>query len=255
MAEVFSDYARYYDLLYKDKDYAAETAYVHTLIQKYAPGAKSILNLGCGTGKHDAHLERIGYEVCGVDLSETMLVEAGKRAIPGKLEFFHGDVRTVDLGKKFDVVVSLFHVMSYQTTDDDVLAAFKTADRHLKEDGVFIFDFWHGEGVLNDPPSDRVKQLEDDVVKITRTARPVMHRRRDVIDVNYHVAATDKRSGHESEFKETHVMRYFFLTGLERLLAKAGFAVQGSWAWMSHEPLGLAWYGVVVADKSSGQRG
>jgi SAM-dependent methyltransferase len=251
VTEVFSDYARYYDLLYKDKDYAGETAYVHALIQKYKPGAKSILNLGCGTGKHDACLEKLGYEVRGVDLSETMLVEAHKRAIPGKLEFFHGDARTVDLGKKFDVVVSLFHVMSYQTTDEDVLAAFQTANKHLNEGGVFIFDFWHGEGVLSDPPSLRVRKLEDDVVSIIRTATPVMHRERDVIDVNYEIRSTDKKSGHESILRETHMMRYFFLTGLKRFLSKAGFEVKDSFAWMSDQPLGSAWYGVIVAEKKA----
>jgi SAM-dependent methyltransferase len=252
VAEVFSDYARYYDLLYKDKDYAGETAYVHALIQKYKLGAKSILNLGCGTGKHDACLQKLGYEICGVDLSETMLVEAHKRAIPGKLEFFHGDARTVDLGRKFDIVVSLFHVMSYQTTDEDVLSAFKTANRHLKEGGLFIFDFWHGEGVLSDPPSLRVRKLEDDIVSIIRTANPVMHRERDVIDVNYEIHARDKKSGCESELRETHTMRYFFLAGLKSFLLEAGFEVKDSLAWMTDKPLGLSWYGVVAAVKKGG---
>ena len=49
---VFDAYAAYYDLLYKDKDYAGETEYVHRLIQRFNPGAKSILELGSGTGKH-----------------------------------------------------------------------------------------------------------------------------------------------------------------------------------------------------------
>ena len=249
MADVFNDYARYYDLLYKSKDYAGETAYVHALIQKYKPGAGSVLNLGCGTGKHDACLEKLGYEISGVDLSETMLAEAHKRAIPGKLQFFQGDARTVDLGRTFDVVVSLFHVMSYQTTDDDVSAAFQTAHRHLKGGGIFIFDFWHGEGVLSDPPSVRVKELEDDVVRIVRTAKPVMHRERDVIDVNYDIQVTDKTSGRERELRETHRMRFFFLTGLRRFLSRAGFEVKDSFAWMSDKPLAAAWYGVVIANK------
>ena len=50
---VFKDYSNYYDLLYSDKDYEAEADYIDHLIQKNNPGAKTILNLGCGTGKHD----------------------------------------------------------------------------------------------------------------------------------------------------------------------------------------------------------
>src|SRR3989338_8887066 len=199
MPEVFCDYARYYDLLYKNKDYATETAYVHRLIQKFKSGAKTILNLGCGTEKHDVCFEKLGYQVTGVDLSEMMLAEARKRSITGRLEFLHGDIRSVDLARKFDIVISLFHAISYQTTDKDVLCAFRTANRHLRGGGVFIFDFWHGEGVLNDPPSVRVKCLEDDIVKIVRTAEPVVRREQNVVDVNYQIMATDKKSGSNSE--------------------------------------------------------
>lgn len=249
MHEVFDDYARYYDLLYKEKDYAGEAAYIHALIQKYKPGAKTILNLGCGTGKHDACLEQLGYQISGVDLSDTMLVEAHKRAISGKLEFFKGDVRAVDLGKKFDIVVSLFHVMSYQTTDDDILAAFRTAERHLVSGGIFIFDFWHGQGVLNDPPVIRVKHLEDETVRIVRIAEPVLKKDQNVVDVNYQILTLDKRSDQWSELHETHSMRYFFLPGIEQYLSDTGFSLKNASEWMSNKPLSSGWYGLVVANK------
>jgi len=252
MAEVFNDYAKYYDLLYKDKNYAEEANYIHGLLQKHKAGTKTVLNLGCGTGKHDVCLQRLGYQICGVDLSEMMLVEAAKHTILGELEFFHGDVRNVNLGKTFDAVISLFHVMSYQVTDDDVLSAFTTAYRHLKDGGVFVFDFWHGEGVVSDPPAVRVKCLEDDTVKIIRTANPVMHPDRHVIDVNYRIAAMNKRSGRQSELRETHVMRYFFLAELKQFLLQTGFEINEGFEWMSDRPLGSAWYGLLVANKKGG---
>jgi len=255
MSEVFCDYARYYDLLYKDKDYIGEAAYIHGLIQKYRSGAKTVLNLGCGTGRHDACFEKLGYQVAGVDLSETMLIEARKREILNKLEFFQGDIRSVDLGRKFDAVISLFHVISYQTTSDDLLAAFWTANKHLKDAGIFIFDFWHGEGVLNDPPSVRIKHLEDKLVRIVREAEPVVHRERNVIDVNYRIMVTDKKSGRNSALMETHAMRYFFLADLESLLSKTGFLIKNSFQWMSDKPLLSAWYGLIVAVKKDGQSG
>lgn len=249
MADVFSDYARYYNLLYKDKDYKAEAVYVQSLIHKYKPGTKTILNLGCGTGQHDRCLYRMGYHVCGVDLSQTMLVEARKHAVAGKLEFFHGDVRNFDLGKTFDAVISLFHVMSYQTGNKDILSAFRTAAQHLEAGGVFVFDFWHAQGVLDDPPQERVRCLEDASVKIIRTARPVVHPQMDVIDVNYHMQVTDKLSGAESELRETHSMRYFFLRDLERFLSQSGFRLMDCLAWFTNNPLKNEWYGVVVACK------
>ncbi|MBF0123647.1 MAG: class I SAM-dependent methyltransferase, partial [Candidatus Omnitrophica bacterium] len=215
MSEVFGSYAKYYDLLYKNKDYAGEASYIHGLIQQHKPSARSILNLGCGTGKHDVCLERFGYQITGVDQSDMMLSEANKRVIPGKLDFLKGDVRTLDLGRKFDVVVSLFHVMSYQTTDEDIFAALTTAARHLVPGGILIFDFWNGEGVLKDPPEVRIKRLEDDAVKIVRIAEPVVHEDQHVVDVSYQIISFNKGSGQYSELYEKHAMRYFFLPELE----------------------------------------
>ena len=62
-ATVFADYARYYDLLYRDKDYAAEAEYVAGLIRKFHPSARSILELGSGTGIHASLLTEKGFTV------------------------------------------------------------------------------------------------------------------------------------------------------------------------------------------------
>ncbi|OXS77038.1 hypothetical protein B1B04_01145 [Lysinibacillus sp. KCTC 33748] len=72
----FNQYAEYYDLLYKDKDYIQEANYIDSLLQKYSSNTKSILELGCGTGKHAIILGKKGYKVHGVDLSEGMIREA-----------------------------------------------------------------------------------------------------------------------------------------------------------------------------------
>jgi ubiquinone/menaquinone biosynthesis C-methylase UbiE len=62
---VFADYARYYDLLYRDKDYAAEAEYVAGLIRKFHPAARSILELGSGTGIHASLPAEKGFTVHG----------------------------------------------------------------------------------------------------------------------------------------------------------------------------------------------
>jgi SAM-dependent methyltransferase len=249
MSDLFNIYSRYYDLLYKDKDYAAEASYINDLIRKYRPGARSILDLGCGTGKHDACFSEMGYSVCGVDLSDTMLLEAHKRSVPGKLEFHKRDVRAADLGRQFDVVISLFHVMSYQATDDDVTCAFRTAARHLVPGGIFIFDFWNGPGVLNDPPVVRIKRLENEMVRVVRIAEPEMREAGNVVDVRYQIMALDKRTGVWSEFREIHPMRYFFLKELEKFLLGTGFSIKSDHEWMTGKCLATAWNGLIIAEK------
>lgn len=79
---VFGAYSHYYNLFYKDKDYAGEVRYVRVRIRKYRPDAKTILNLGCGTGRQDFELNSRGYEIVGVDMSENMLAAVEARPFP-----------------------------------------------------------------------------------------------------------------------------------------------------------------------------
>ncbi|MGE5749408.1 MAG: class I SAM-dependent DNA methyltransferase, partial [Gemmatimonas sp.] len=169
---VFAGYSRYYDLLYRDKDYAGEAGYVADLIRRHAPAAKTVMEIGCGTGAHAAEMARLGFECEGVDRSEGMLEAAEARLssldpeLASKLSFSSGDARTVRLGRKFDAVVSLFHVMSYQASNEDLVAAFRTAREHLRPNGVFVFDCWYGPAVLRQWPSVTEKHLADESTEV-----------------------------------------------------------------------------------------
>lgn len=235
---VFGAYSQYYNLLYKNKDYTAEADYVHNLIRKYDPDAKKILDLGCGTGRHDLLLAEKGYEITGVDVSEEMLSVANSKLSCIKPEqssvnFVHDDIRTIRLGRTFDVVISLFHVMSYQITNSDLIAAFSTAKAHLGHGGIFIFDCWYGPAVLTDRPTSREKNLEDKEVSVTRHAEPVMHPNENLVDVNYRVYVKNKTTAEVEELRETHRMRYLFRPELDMLLTETGMNIVESSEWMT----------------------
>jgi len=226
--KVFGDYGKFYDLIYQDKDYAAEADYIEMLIKKNAPHARKILDLGCGTGQHDMLLAKKGYSLTGVDLSEEMLSAAmDQKRIMGfdgsQVDFLLGDVSSIRLEKTFDVVISLFDVMSYQTSNSDLKNAFNTVSSHLEKDGIFIFDCWYGPGVLRDPPTVRVKELENDKIVLTRIAEPVMHPDRNLVDVCYHLFVRDKKTQKVVEIRETHTMRYLFKPEIEMIFENVGF--------------------------------
>ncbi len=250
---VFADYARYYDLLYRDKPYREEADYVRQLILSHVSNAHTIVELGCGTGVHAEHLARAGMEVNGTDLSEWMLGRAAARRatlpddVAQRLHFSHGDVRNVRLGVRADAVISLFHVMSYQSENADLHAMFATAREHLRPGGVFIFDAWYGPAVLADRPVVRVKELEDDEVRITRIAQPTLHPSRNLVDVHYRIIACEKKTGRYSETAETHRMRYLFSTEVELLAEQSGFAVIDAHEWMTGRVPGLDTWGVCFA--------
>ena len=250
MANVFNDYARYYNLLYRDKDYAGEAAFVLNRLRSAGCAPQHLLDLGCGTGRHALELARRGIAVTGVDLSETMLamgrplLAAAAAGLPPGTpvpELLQGDARNVRLGRQFDAVVSLFHVLSYQTTEEDALAVLVTAREHLVRGGVFLFDFWHGPGVLTDPPVERVKQLEDEHTCVQRRAVPVHRVADNLVEVHYSVTLKDRATGNVSRLDECHTMRYWFLPELRYLARTAGLAVAAEGAWMTETVPGTAW--------------
>ncbi|MDI6716140.1 MAG: class I SAM-dependent methyltransferase [Actinomycetota bacterium] len=241
----FGNYARYYDLLYRDKDYEAEANYIHGLIQKYAPASRTILDLGCGTGRHDALLAQKGYTLHGVDVSESMLAEAEARRadlpreIAENLAFSFGDVREIRLGEIFDVVISLFHVLSYQVTNEDLDKTFATARAHLKPGGLFIFDCWYGPAVLTERPEVRIKELEDDKIYVTRKAVPTLYPNENRVDVDYHLFILDKDIQVTEEFREVHRMRYLFTPEVKRLSENNGMEIIFSCEWMADREPGF----------------
>jgi len=246
---VFGAYSRYYNLFYRDKDYAGEANYVHGLIQRHVPGAHSILDLGCGTGRHDLLLAERGYEVTGVDLSAEMLAIANLQRAPStpsasSLLFRQGDVRSIRLNRTFDAIVSLFHVISYQSTNEDLQRAFATARTHLNPGGVFIFDCWYGPGVLTDRPVVRIKRLEDDESAVTRIVEPVLHPNDNRVDLHYEVQVREKLSGRLEVIQETHRMRYLFRPEVEMFLREAGMTVIEAAEWMSGRQPGFDTWGI-----------
>lgn len=219
--ETFQDYAYYYNAFYKDKDYTLEAKQLDKLIQKYGDDVKSVINYGCGTGKHDIELSKLGYSCTGIDLSQTMIEIAKQNS--DAIDFLVADIRTYEPSKKYDAVISMFHVMSYQNNNQDILAAFYSARRALNKGGLFLFDSWYGPGVLSDKPEVRVKQVEDNQYKLIRMARPVMYDKKNVVDVCYEVLIIDKITNVTKTLNEVHSMRYFFRPEIEFLLQQAGF--------------------------------
>lgn len=219
----FEAYSKYYNLLYKDKEYAQEVHYLESLFNQLDLPVQSILDLGCGTGRHDAELLKKGYLIQGVDLSKDMLLEAKKFSVEGRLSFAQGDIRTYRDNKIYDAVISLFHVMSYQTQNEDVISTIQTAYAHLKPGGIFVFDFWYGPAVLHQLPQVRYKELEDEQIKVMRIAEPKMWENENVIDVNYKIIIQEKATQNLQMLTETHRMRYFFMPEIKHYMEICGF--------------------------------
>ena len=247
----FKDYAKYYDLLYQDKNYQEEANYVHTLIQTHKPRAKSILSLGCGTGRYEYELEKLGYTITGVDISKQMIDIACSRYKSDNCTFIHEDIRTIRLDKRFDAVISLFHVMCYQTENKDLINAFKTAEIHLRTNGIFIFDFWHGTAVLNNPPYIKEKFIENKDISILRKTSPTLHPVKNIVEVNFDINIIEKTTGIKHSVKEQHNMRYLFLPELKKIseLSSMRFLTNRKWMELDIQITNNTWYGLAIFTK------
>jgi SAM-dependent methyltransferase len=213
--------ARFYDLIYKEKNYEKETAFVEDIFKAFTK-PKSILEIGCGTGNYTQILHRKGYEMTGLDISENMIKVARKKC---DCNFVVGDVCDFSLSERFDACVALFAVMGYVTENSGVKKAFTNIHRHLKPNGLFVFDVWNGLAVLSTPPELRVKEFKDDETKVLRIGYPKLKALDHVCEIKYKLLVTDKTNRSYSEFEEGHTVRFYFPQELKLLLEMSGFEV------------------------------
>jgi SAM-dependent methyltransferase len=250
---LFGDtFSKYYDLLYKDKNYTKEFRYIDKIIKSHTPllhENMSILDIGCGTGKHLKLFKDAGYTVFGVDLSKDMLFEAQKNLHQEK-NLICDSASNFNFNTKFDIVISLFHVMSYQIESEELEKVFRNVNKHLVNHGLFIFDFWYGPAVLSDPPIVRIKRLEDKEVAITRIAEPVMYYNDNCVDINFEMILEYKNTHIIDKIKETHKMRYLFLPEIKKLASDNNFLFIASYQWLGFSSLSeKSWYGLVILSK------
>jgi len=238
-------YAAVYDALYADKDYAQESDLLTRLFDTYAAQpVKTVLDLGCGTGAHARELVARGYDVVGVDRSEAML-ERARVAAPAA-RFIHGDLQSVDVGHAFDAVVLLFAVLGYQISPAEVLAALRTARRHLNLGGILAFDVWYGPAVLAQRPATRTRDAEIEGDRLVRTSRGVLEEDRQVVTVGFEIEFPDSNA---APIAESHQMRYFFTPELEGQLNDSGFDLVriGGFPEFDRDPDETTWNVLVVA--------
>ena len=101
-----------------------------------------VLELACGTGRLTIPLARDGYKIVGVDASRAMLgTAAGKAAAENlDLKLVHGDIRTVDLGQLFALVIVSGNSLAHLTTNEDLRVGLANIRRHLAPGGLLAFD-------------------------------------------------------------------------------------------------------------------
>ena len=108
---LYGELAPLYDFVIGEKNTKKETSFLHKIFKKHGKNIKTILDVGCGTGRHADALVRHGYRAIGIDVSEKML-EAARQKIP-HAKFLRMDMRRIRLKKPVDAAISMWTTACY----------------------------------------------------------------------------------------------------------------------------------------------
>jgi SAM-dependent methyltransferase len=233
---MFNRSARLYDAIYSFKDYPAEAARVHDLVEARAPAARTLLDVACGTGTHLAELRR-WYEVEGVDLDPGLL-ELARERLPG-VPLHEGDMTELDLGRGFDVVTCLFSSIGYVRTRDGLNRATAALARHVAPGGVLVIEPWFEPGGWEAGRLD-AQFVDEPDLKVVRMNTTEPAGDTTAFELHYLVGTPD---GIES-FTERHELGVFSREEHVEALRAEGLSVE-------YDPEGLMGRGLYIATRGA----
>ncbi len=139
MNRAYSCIPEYYDYLLRHVDYERWYRYIRSVMFRYIQDPRSILEIGCGTGKFGAKFSRDDFTIFGMDISLEMLRVAKPRA-RRYFSVFCGDVRNFALSCTIDFIFSVHDTMNYLLTPDELRSAFASVRNIMHEKSIFMFD-------------------------------------------------------------------------------------------------------------------
>lgn len=157
----------FYHILYKNRDASEAKGFMENLTAYLnMPENATILDLACGKGRHSVHLNSLGFDVTGLDLSE----ESINYAKQFENDTLHFDVHNMSLPyhTQFDAVFNLFTSFGYFEDEADNLNTIKAIKSNLKPNGIGVIDFMNVNHVLNNLVSEDVKIIDDIAFKQQR---------------------------------------------------------------------------------------
>lgn len=173
--EIFFDHhaTKYMDEIFT-KDTINEVKFLLDILQ--LKKGSSIIDVGCGTGRHSTELAIHGFKVTGIDISEGMLEEAEKTARNGNVNvrFIKADVVKFKTDEKFDAAVCLCEgAYALLGLDEDPrehdMKILKNINSMLKTNAKFILTTLNGLKMIRDYSQDDVENGVFDPLTLTET--------------------------------------------------------------------------------------
>jgi SAM-dependent methyltransferase len=211
---MFTKTADFYDALYHFKDYKAACDEIINFIQGHNHKAATLLDVGCGSGKHLSYLQS-AYRVEGLDLNGELLEIARKRC--PDVPFHQEDMTSFQLTHTFDVVACFFSSIGYVATVENLNKSIAIMAKHLNPGGLLLIEpwitrekYWKGKLIAN------FTNLPE--LKISWMYIQEMEDNKSIFDINYMVGTVEGIN----TFNEQHVMGLWTDEQYQQAFEKAG---------------------------------
>ncbi|MFQ5648400.1 MAG: class I SAM-dependent methyltransferase [bacterium] len=226
----------YRDGKHYDNQHAHLTADIAFYVEQAQQFGQPVLELACGTGRITIPIARQGLEISGIDLSETMLARAkDKTGEAYPVTWHHGDMRTFDLGRKFNLIFLPFNSVAHLYDLQSIQACFASVRNHLADNGRFILDFFNPDLTIltrvDEAPRLVSKYPDPDsgnTVVITET-----HRYDKATQINHIIW---RRTIGDKTLTEELNMRIFYPQELEALLLYNGLIIEDKYGDFDKSP-------------------
>jgi SAM-dependent methyltransferase len=241
MAEdLFSAAAAFYDEDYRALEYNADVEFYVDLARE---SGGPVLEMGCGTGRILLPTARAGVRIHGVDLSERMLAELGRKLaqepaeVRERVTYCQGDIRTVEAGNGYALATAPFRVVQFLVSREDQRAWLRNVKRRLAPGGALCFDVFQPNYLYLAGPREPFVEIDRVEAgtgrRIQRITRTTPHNEAQVVDVEFRWVVDGRE-----EATRTFAMRWFTRGELENLLELEGFEIADYWGSFRREPFG-----------------
>ncbi|MFB6246763.1 MAG: class I SAM-dependent methyltransferase [Candidatus Pacearchaeota archaeon] len=231
----YSYFAKYYDLLYSNKNYKQESQKLAKILEKTLKTAgKEILEVACGTGEHIKYLKN-RFKFTGIDLDKNMLKIARNKN--PQVHFKVADMKSFSMNKKFDAITCLFSSIGYVENRQELRKTIENFSNHLKEGGALVIEPLFTKDTF--PKNFRhLRCYDGDSVKLSRLLKANFKGNYVFLDSYY--TLSEGKSKQVKQWHDRHRLFLFTQKELLKILEEAGFKAK-------YRKKGLSGRGLFVA--------
>ena len=161
----YKKFGYYYDEVMAELNYDLWLEFIEPYLNKN----DSILDLACGSGTFATMCKLKGYDVAGLDLSETIIEIANEKKKINRLDipFYVADMTNFNLGRKFNMVTCFFDSVNFLKDKNQINKMFDCVYKHLEPNGYFIFDIFSKELFKEYEGNEKIEDYETFNIKWT----------------------------------------------------------------------------------------